>query len=207
MILKPTDLSIKENYKLLTGSILPRPIAFVSTISEDGIPNLAPYSFFMGITAKPPTIGFAPALKGGIGNKKDTLANIESSGEFVVNVVTEDIAEQMNDTAMDFPPEIDEFEISGLTAVKSNIIKPPRVKESPINLECILYESIHIGDGTAGSGALVIGEIVCYHISDNLYRDGRIDTELLKPVGRLAGQEYTTLGKRFTLEHKSKNGK
>ena len=202
MILKPEDLSIKDNYKLIIGSVLPRPIALVSTLSDDGVPNLAPFSFFTGLTSKPPMIGFAPALKGKEANKKDTLSNIESSGEFVVNIVTEDISEQMNKTAFEFPPDVDEFEIAGFTAIDSEIVKPPRVKESPINLECKLYQVVYIGDGTAGSGAFVIGEIVAYHIDDALYNDGRIDTALLKPVGRLAGQDYTTLGRCFSMDRK-----
>jgi flavin reductase (DIM6/NTAB) family NADH-FMN oxidoreductase RutF len=202
MILKPEDLSIKANYKLIIGSVLPRPIALVSTLSADGIPNLAPFSFFTGITSRPPTIGFAPALKGSDAEKKDTLANIEFAKEFVVNIVTEDISEQMVKTASEVAPDVDEFKLAGLTAIESEIVKPPRVKESPINLECKLYNVIYIGDGSAGSGAFVIGEIVVYHIEDYLYDDGKIETSLLKPVARLAGQDYTTLGRCFTLERK-----
>jgi flavin reductase (DIM6/NTAB) family NADH-FMN oxidoreductase RutF len=202
MILKPEELSIKDNYKLIIGSVLPRPIALVSTLSEDGVPNLAPFSFFTGITSKPATIGFAPALKGKEGEKKDTLANVESLKEFVVNIVTESISEQMVKTASEVAPDVDEFKVAGLTPIDSEIVKPPRVKESPINLECKLYKVVYIGDGTAGSGAFVIGEIVAYHIEDSLYSDGKIDTALLKPVGRLAGQDYTTLGRRFTMERK-----
>ena len=174
MILKPEDLSIKDNYKLIIGSVLPRPIALVSTLSDQGIPNLAPFSFFTGLTSKPATIGFAPALKGKEAKKKDTLANVESSKEFVVNIVTEDISEQMVKTASEVAPEIDEFEIAGFTAAESKIVKPPRVKESPINLECKLYQVVYIGDGSPGSGAFVIGEIVAYHIDDTLYNDGKI---------------------------------
>jgi flavin reductase (DIM6/NTAB) family NADH-FMN oxidoreductase RutF len=202
MILKPEELSIKDNYKLIIGSILPRPIALISTLSKDDIPNLAPFSFFTGITSKPPTIGFAPALKGKEGDKKDTLSNVESSREFVVNVVSEDITEKMIKTASDLPANIDEFQVAGFTPIESIIVKPPRVKESLINLECKLYKVVYIGDGSAGSGAFVIGEIVAYHIDDSIYHDGKIDTALLKPVGRLAGQEYTTLGHRFSIERK-----
>ena len=202
MILKPEELSIKDNYKLIIGSVLPRPIALVSTLSEDGVPNLAPFSFFTGITSKPPTIGFAPALKGKEADKKDTLANVESSGEFVVNIVTEDISDQMIKTASEVPSDVDEFQISGFTAIASEIVKPARVKESPINLECKLYKVVYIGDGTEGSGAFVIGEIVAYHIDDTLYSEGKIDTALLKPVARLAGQDYTTLGRCFSMERK-----
>jgi flavin reductase (DIM6/NTAB) family NADH-FMN oxidoreductase RutF len=203
MIIDPKNISVKDNYKLIIGCVLPRPIAFVSTMGQDGIVNLAPFSFFTGITSNPPTICFAPALKGDSRGKKDTLTNVEDSGEFVVNIVTEDIAKQMNETATDFPPDVDEFEIAGLTPAESSLVKPPRVKESPINMECKLYKTIYIGDGSAGSGALVIGEIILYHIDDSLYHEGRIDTGLLKPIGRLAGMEYTTLGRRFELIRKT----
>jgi flavin reductase (DIM6/NTAB) family NADH-FMN oxidoreductase RutF len=202
MIIDPSQASVKDNYKLLIGAVLPRPIALVSTLSKSGIPNLAPFSFFTVITAKPPTICFAPALKGAAAEKKDTLANIEETGEFVVNIVTEDIAEQMNETATEIPSEEDEFEHAGFTPQSSIRIKVPRVKESPINMECTLNQILYIGDGSPGSGALVIGEIVQYHIADELLSDGKIDTGLLKPVARLAGMEYTTLGKRFIIERK-----
>ena len=202
MIIDPSETSAKDNYKLLIGAVLPRPIAFVSTLSKSGIPNLAPFSFFTVITAKPPTLCFAPALKGKEAEKKDTLANIEETGEFVVNVVSEDIAVQMNETATDFPSDYDEFEHAGLTPEPSVKIKVPRVKESPVNMECKLHQILYIGDGSPGSGALVIGEIVQYHIADELYTDGKIDTGLLKPLGRLAGMEYATLGKRFVIERK-----
>ena len=206
MQLDPDILTVKENYKLMIGSILPRPIAFVSTISPTGIFNLAPYSFFMGITSNPPTIGFAPARKGQSGDKKDTLSNIEATKEFVVNIVTEDIAEKMNETATEFPADVDEFEIARLTAVASRIVKPPRVAESPINLECRLHDIVYIGKEEPGGGALVIGRIVMFHVRDDLIENGRIDTGRLRPVGRLAGQEYTTLGKRFILERKPYKG-
>jgi flavin reductase (DIM6/NTAB) family NADH-FMN oxidoreductase RutF len=202
MILKPEELSTKDNYKLLIGSVVPRPIAWVSTISKEGVRNLAPFSFFTALTSNPPTVGFAPTRKGSQAEKKDTLANVEISKEFVVNMVTEENALQMVKTATEFAPEVDEFERIGLTALESEIVKPPRVKESPISLECKLYQIVYIGDGTAGSGAFVIGEIVAYHIDDSLYSDGRIDTARLKPVGRLAGQEYTTLGRCFSMERK-----
>lgn len=202
MIINPSDLTVKENYKLVIGSVLPRPIALVSTISGSGDTNLAPFSFFTAVTSKPPTLCFAPALKGPSAIKKDTLHNIEETKEFVVNVVSEQIVEQMNETAIDFPPDIDEFAHANFTPEPSQIVKAPRVKESLINMECKLYDIIYIGDPGPGGGALVIGEIVCYHIADELLSDGKIDTGRLKPVGRLAGLEYTTLGKRFSLERK-----
>jgi flavin reductase (DIM6/NTAB) family NADH-FMN oxidoreductase RutF len=202
MQIDPDKISVRENYKLMIGSILPRPIAFVSTISPTGILNLAPYSFFTGITSNPPTIGFAPARKSPVGDKKDTLSNIEATKEFVVNIVTEDIAEQMNETSTNFPAEIDEFKVVGLTPVSSHIVKPPRVAESPINMECRLHDIVYIGKEEPGGGALVIGKIILFHIQDDLIKNGRINTERLRPIGRLAGQEYTTLGRRFVLERK-----
>ncbi|NIM20453.1 MAG: flavin reductase family protein [Candidatus Latescibacteria bacterium] len=202
MIIDPKDQPRRDVYKLMIGSILPRPIAFVSTISTDGTLNLAPFSFFTGVTSQPPTICFSPARRPADGTQKDTLNNIVATGEFVVNVVTEAIARQMNEAATDFPPEIDEFEMTGLTPIPSQIVAPPRVKESPINMECKLHQVIEIGPEGPGGGALVIGEIVLFHVADELLRKGRIDTGALKPVGRLAGTEYTTLGRRFSMERK-----
>ena len=201
MIIDPAEVSYTDCYKLMIGSIVPRPIAFVSTLSADGVRNLAPFSFYTGITASPPTICFAPGRRGG-GGRKDTLANVEATGEFVVNVVTEAIAEPMNDTATDFPPGIDEFEVVGLTPEASQIVKPPRVAESPINMECKLYDVIHINREQPGGGSLVIGEIVLFHVDDALVKNGRIDIPEIKPLGRLAGTEYTTLGRVISLERK-----
>jgi len=202
MKIDPKKQSVRENYKLMTGSILPRPIAFVSTRAKSGELNLAPFSYFTAISSMPPTICFAAGRKGKEGIKKDTLTNIEETGEFVVNVVTEDIVEQMNLTATDFPPEINEFKLAGLTPIDCDVVSVPRVKESPINMECKLYQVIHIGLESSGGSALIIGEILLFHITDHLLAEGKINTEFLKPVGRLAGQEYTTLGRRFTLERK-----
>jgi flavin reductase (DIM6/NTAB) family NADH-FMN oxidoreductase RutF len=199
VIVRTGELDIKENYKLLISSVVPRPIAFVSTLSADGVPNLAPFSFFTAMTARPPTIGFVSSRRSGETVKKDTLHNIESGGEFVINIVTEYIAEQMHRTSADYAPEIDEFALSSLSPVPSLMVKPPRVSESPINLECKLYRMVEIGDGEPGSGTLIIGEIIIYHVDDRLLVNGRIDPALLKPVGKLAGSEYSTLGLRFTM--------
>lgn len=194
MIIDPKSATYKDNYKLMIGSIVPRPIAFVSTLSQDGRANLAPFSYFTAISSDPPTLCFAPGRRPSDGDRKDTLGNIESTGEFVVNVVNVALGAAMNKTATDYPPDTDEFKVAGLTPVPSQKIKPPRVKESPINMECKLYDVIHIGKAQAGGGALVIGEIVLFHVADELYRDGRIDIRKLDPLGRLAGSEYCTLG-------------
>ena len=200
MIYRADELDSKQNYKLIAGSVLPRPIAFVSTLSENGIQNLAPFSFFTAITAHPPTVCFASSRRSGGSTKKDTLYNIESNGEFVINVVTENIVEQMHLTGGEFAPDVDEFVLSGLTPAPSVSVKPPRVAESPINLECKLYKTVDIGDGQAGSGTLIIGEIIIYHIADGLLSHDQIDSTLLKPVGKMAGMEYTTAGQRFMVE-------
>ena len=202
MIIDPKESTYIDAYKLMVGGIVPRPIAFVSTVAADGRLNLAPFSYFNAITSAPPTICFAPGRRHTDGGRKDTLNNIETTGEFVVNVVTEDIAAAMNKTATDFPPPVDEFEVAGPTPAPSEVVKAPRVKESPINMECKLYQVIHIGEERAGGGSLVIGEIVMWHIADELYVNGRIDTMALKPLGRLAGTRYTTLGKIISMKRK-----
>ncbi|WP_028785142.1 flavin reductase family protein [Thalassobacillus devorans] len=202
MEIKPDSLAWKDAYKLLIGSVLPRPIAFVSTIDEKGNVNLAPFSFFTGICADPMLICFAPMLRGTDGEKKDTLRNIEATKEFVINVVSEDFAEQMNNTAIEYRHGTDEFEAVGLTKSASASVKPPRVKESRVHLECELHELLHFGN-EPGAGSLVIGKVKVVQIQDDLYENGRIDTEKLNPIGRLAGQNYTkAIAETFTLERK-----
>ncbi len=200
MIIDPKEISYRECHKIMIGSVVPRPIAFVSTVSADGVPNLAPFSYYTAIAADPPTLCFAPGRRSSDGERKDTLSNIEATGEFVVNVVTEDIGPAMNATAMDFPPETNEFEVAELTPLPSRVVKPPRVGESPISMECKLHQVVPIGLPQAGGATLVIGEIVMFHVADHLYKDGRINIHELKPLGRLAGTEYTTLGKIISIE-------
>ena len=202
MIIDPRKQSYQDNYKLMIGSIIPRPIAFISTRSPEGIANLAPYSFFSGVTSNPPTICFAPSRKSPDGSKKDTLINIEATGEFVVNMVSTAFVRQMNETAMDFPYEVSEFAEAGLTEASAGLVKAPRVAESKINLECRLMQIVEIGPAEPGGGFLVIGEIILFHIADEIINNGRIDSSLLDPVGRLGGLEYCRLGERFALPRK-----
>lgn len=202
MIIEPSTLEWRDAYKLLIGSVLPRPIAFVSTVNKRGQANLAPFSFFTGICADPFLVCFSPMRRGTDGEKKDTLRNIEETKEFVVNIVGEKIVNQMNDCAVDFPPETDEFEQVGLTKALSRMVIPPRVEESDVQLECVLREILHFGDHP-GAGSLVIGQVMMVHIRDDLYREGKIDTEQLQPIGRLAGQSYTRAASdTFILERK-----
>lgn len=191
MILDPSEIPFQETHKLMIGSIVPRPIAFVSTQSKDGKNNVAPFSYFNGVCSKPPTIMFAPARRGWDGKEKDTLINIRETEEFVVNIVSESFAEKMVMCATDFDSDVDEFEISGLNTANSQKIKPPRVEEAKISFECKLNQIVEIGDGSAGSGFVVIGTIVLFHLDDNIYDNGRILLNQLEPLGRIAGNWYT----------------
>ncbi|MFF3099805.1 flavin reductase family protein [Viridibacillus arvi] len=193
------NLTWKDSYKLYTGSILPRPIALVSTISKGGIPNLAPFSNFCGVCPWPFMVGFAPMIRPEDGTKKDTTRNIEEIGEFVINIVTEDIVTKMNETSIEFAPDIDEFQESGLTPIPSSKVLPYRVKESPIQMECVLENMLTFGEGP-GSSNFVIGRVVKIHIEDTLYKDGKIDLANFKPVGRLAGPHYARMSDLFTLK-------
>ncbi len=202
MIFDPEKQSFKENYKLMVGSIIPRPIAFVSTVSKDGILNLAPFSFFNGVCSDPPTIIFAPARRPYDGEIKDTLRNIRDTGTFVVNIVSEAFAEAMVACATDFDPDVNEFEVSGLTPVPSLKVKPPRVKEAKISFECILNQIIEIGNQNPGSGFAVLGTIVLFHVADNVMKDGYINAEKLQPVARLGGNYYTVPERIFKIVRK-----
>ncbi|HEY9856560.1 MAG TPA: flavin reductase family protein [Stenomitos sp.] len=198
MIIDPSTLGHQERYKLLNGSVIPRPIAFVSTLSAKGERNLAPFSFFNVVCADPMVISFSVMRRGNTSQKKDTLLNIEETGEFVVNVVTEEIAERMNRTSADFPRGVDEFEHGPFTPVPSELVKPARVAESPINMECRLLQLVDMGD-RPGSGTLVLGEVLRFHIVDELYDRGRIRHDRYHAVGRLAGASYARTRDTFDL--------
>ena len=207
MIINPKEQSFKENHKLMIGSIVPRPIALVSTISKDSIKNLAPFSYFNGVCSKPPTIMFAPARRGWDGKEKDTLKNIKETKEFSINLVSESFVEQMIACSTDFDPEIDEFYISKLTPLSSKKIKPPIVKESKISFECILNKIVTVGNKEAGAGFIVIGEIILFHIDDEIVSNGHIDLNSFNPIGRLAGNFYTRPTNNFEIYRKIKPGK
>ena len=160
MIIDPANQSFKDNHKIMIGSIVPRPIALVSTLSKDGTPNLAPFSYFNGVCANPPTIMFAPSRRGYDGKVKDTLNNIRNNKEFVINIVSEGFVDQMVKCSTDFEPDVNEFDISELTPAPSKKVGPSLVKESKVNFECELNQIVEIGDGTAGSGFIVIGTVV-----------------------------------------------
>src|SRR5215813_7388123 len=200
MELDPQVIGVTASYKLLIGCVVPRPIAWVSTLGADGVPNLAPFSFFMGVCNDPPTIAFSSSRREG--SKKDTVTNIEHSGDFVVNVVDDPLAERMNLTSGEYPPEVDEFALTGLTAAPGVKVRAPRLVEAPISLECRVDRIISVG---RGPNTLVIGEIVYFHVRDGLYdpSTGRIDLHELRPVGRLAGNLYSHIHDIFEMKRPS----
>lgn len=195
MIINPDNLTAKENYKLLIGSVVPRPIAWVSTVSNEGKRNLAPFSFFTVASRKPPmlVISIGPGVGEREGTVKDTLRNIRDQKEYVINIVTASLGNEMHRSAENFSSDIDEFTYTGLTPVESAMVRPPRVKEAPINMECKLHDIIKLGDDH-----LVIGQMVQYHVWDELYEKGRINLEKLAPLGRLAGN-YSLVETVFSL--------
>jgi len=199
MIYDPTEHPFSETHKLMIGSIVPRPIALVSTTSNNGINNLAPFSYFNGVCSKPPTIMFAPARRGWDGKEKDTLINIRNTKEFSINVVSEDIGEKMVKCSTDYEEEIDEYSKSGLSPLSSKKIRPPIVSESKISLECTLNQIVQIGKNDAGSGFIVIGTIVLFHIDDEVYDNGRILLDKLQPLGRVAGNGYVRSTNAFDI--------
>jgi flavin reductase (DIM6/NTAB) family NADH-FMN oxidoreductase RutF len=200
MIIQPGDLTQKERYKLFIGTVLPRPIAWVSSMSPDGTLNAAPFSFFTVVATVPMTLVFCPQIPA-TGRAKDTLYNVEATGEFVVNVTNEETAQVMNLTATTLGPSDSEFEWAGLTPAPSKTIAVPRIAEAPASYECVLRQIVHVGDGSAGSGAAVFGEVQCIHIREDLYdEDGYVKLERLKPIGRLAGAGYTRVTDLFFME-------
>ena len=189
MKIDPTELDWHKSHELLTNAVAPRPIAFVSTVGENGIYNLAPYSYFSAISTTPMVVGFSQGRKP-MGQKKDTLVNIEFSKEFVIGIVTESIAYYMVKTSRAYPADVDEFKEVGLTPAKADLIKPPLIAESPINMECRLLQILEFGQASR-INSFVIGEVVLIHIKDEYVSDGRLQPQKLKIVGRMAGHGRT----------------
>ena len=200
MELNPTSIPWQTINKLMTGSIVPRPIGWISTRNQYGLPNLAPYSFFNMVCANPPTIVFAPMIRSTDGRPKDTLNNVKENGEFVVNIVTEELAEAMNRSSQETIPDVNEFELAGVTPKESTVVKAPRVAESPINFECEARDIIEISN-QPGGGYLVTGTILHMHIDDRVMLGiDKINLATLKPIGRLAGGAYVRMTDIFYLE-------
>jgi flavin reductase (DIM6/NTAB) family NADH-FMN oxidoreductase RutF len=189
------DLDQKDKYRLLTSCIVPRPIAWVTSVSQDGIYNAAPFSYFTGVSIEPPLVLFAVERRHG--EKKDTLINIEQTKEFVINIVTASNVEQMNITSKDFLIKDDEIKIAGLTTTSSKFVSPPSIKESPVHMECKLEQIIEIG---SSPHSLIIGRVIAVTTDETVMNNGRIDMDSLQAVGRMGGKWYTKSTNLFELE-------
>lgn len=199
MLTFDTNKTFQENYKFLIGAILPRPIAVISTRNEDGSNNLAPFSFFTAVSAKPMIIAFSPLIKSSNREIKDTPKNIFREKEFVVNFATEKLIDQINACSTELPYGEDEFLYAGLTPIASEMIKANRVKESPIHFECILRDHLSYGN-EPGCGQIITGEVVKIHIDEALYDKGRINTDAFSPIGRGAGNDWILCDHRIERE-------
>jgi flavin reductase (DIM6/NTAB) family NADH-FMN oxidoreductase RutF len=175
--------------------VAPRPIGWISTLHESGVPNLGPYSFFAAMASEPPIIAFSTD------GYKDSLINARKTGEFVYSLSTLPLARQMNASAQNVPPGVNEFELAGLTPAPSRLVKPPRVKESPAALECVVTESYELKDrhGRPTERFIVLGQVVAVHIDDAFIRDGRFDTKAAQPLSRLGYRDYASLGEFFEM--------
>jgi flavin reductase (DIM6/NTAB) family NADH-FMN oxidoreductase RutF len=199
MLIDFSTLPVRDAYQWMTSSILPRPIAWVSTISPDGRVNLAPFSFFQGITANPPTLMFVP-VNSRDGSKKDTVRNIELVPEFVVNMVPRALAEKMNATAALLPYGESEFEAFGIASAPSQGVRPPRVAAAPVAFECTLHQIVTIGTGALAAN-VVFGRIIAAHVQDGVIgADGFPDPMKLDLVGRLGREDYATTRDVFSLK-------
>lgn len=194
----PNDLDYISVYKLLTGSIIPRPIGWISTIDKNGINNLAPFSYFNAVGEDPPHVMFSTVR--GNNTNKDTLNNVLENKQFVVNMVTEDLVEQMNLTSQTVASDVDEFVLAGLTPIPSLKIKPMRVKESLITFECEMVHHYFLENHKHGGACIVIGRIIMMHFDDSVLLDNfKINMESYKPVARLAGSNYSKIGEVFSI--------
>jgi|SRR5580704_6076306 flavin reductase (DIM6/NTAB) family NADH-FMN oxidoreductase RutF len=204
MIVTPSDLSHSDLYNMILNSVAPRPIAWVSTISAAGDLNLAPFSFFNAVCVDPPLLAFAPGLRpsrqpeASHGDAKDTLRNVRETKEFVVNIVTYELAEAMNLTSGEYGASVNEFELARLTPKPSKIVRPPRVAESPVSFECRLHQILDFSSRPTSS-SLVIGQVVSIHINDAHLKDGKLDRNSLDLVGRMGGIQYTRTTQRFEM--------
>ena len=195
MIINPSTLEPRHRYRLLISTVAPRPIAWISTRAKDGSFNLAPFSFFQALTGTPPLVVISIGQRQGA--PKDTLRNIQETGEFVINTVAEELAEKMNITSGEYGADMNEFELAGLTPAPSEVVKAPCVAESPINMEAKLFQLVPL---TGSDYSLVIGEIVRWHVADGyLAPDGLVDIARIRPIARLARDEYTKFGEVFAM--------
>jgi len=211
MDVTPSQLPHRELYNILINAVAPRPIAWVSSISASGQPNLAPFSFFNAVCAKPPLLAFAPGMRlaktsertgqsagAPAAQPKDTLRNIRETREFVINLVTFELAEAMNLTSGEYDATVNEFELAKVASAPSNVVRPRRVAGSPVSFECTMHQILDFNPAPEGS-SLVIGEIVSVHIDEQHLKDGRLDRNSLDLIGRMGGLEYTRTTQRFEM--------
>jgi flavin reductase (DIM6/NTAB) family NADH-FMN oxidoreductase RutF len=194
----PAEHPSADIYKLMIGAIVPRPIAFVSSLDAAGIGNLAPFSYFTACSSNPPVVCFCTTVRSGPQPTKDSLRNIQATGEFVVNIVSEEFAQQMNACSAEVSPEIDEFDLSGLTRLPSELVKPPRVAESHVQMECRLRQVVAVSD-KPGGGYLVLGEVLVFHVDEAVLDGDKIDPARLRAIGRMGGPTYVRTTDRFDL--------
>jgi flavin reductase (DIM6/NTAB) family NADH-FMN oxidoreductase RutF len=200
MEISPEDLPWQSVYNILVGSVLPRPIGWISTVDSAGRPNLAPFSFFNAVCPNPPHVLFCPNVRITDQHTKDSLCNVQATGEFVVNIVTENLAEAMNLTSAELPAEVNEFEYGNLDISPSKVVQPPRVAASPIHFECKVAHILDLGD-RPGAGSVVIGRVVHIHVDESvLFGGDKIDLWKLKPIGRLGGNGYCRVTDLFKME-------
>lgn len=196
----PGDIDNRALYGFFTSAIIPRPIAFVSTVDAEGNVNLSPFSYFNVVSTRPPILIFAPVRNARNGKQKDTYENIREIKECVIHMVNFALAEQMNITSASFPKGINEFKEAGLTELKSDMVKPPRVKESPLAFECKVNQIVELGD-SGGAGSLIICEILKIHVHESILNDqGKVDALKLDAIGRLGGNQYMRMTKENLFE-------
>jgi len=202
MILNPQTLDHKERYKLMIGAIVPRPIAWVSSMDAEGRLNLAPFSYFTAVCTDPMTLLFCPGWSTLRGRRKDTHLNIEQTGEFVINITDEATKEAMNLSATEFEHGVNEFEWAGVTPAPSSVVRAPRVAEAPVAFECTLQQIVVVGEGPGG-GAAIFGVVQAVHIRDDIYANGYVLPERLRPIGRMAGASYVHIHDFFEMQRVS----
>lgn len=194
----PKNNTERDNYKLLTGTVIPRPIAFVTTVASDGTVNGAPFSYFNIVSSNPPMISLALQRKNGI--MKDTARNIKEKKEFVVHIVDEQNVEQVNITAASLPPNESEIEKTNFQLIDSEIVTVPAIREAKVRMECVLAHQLELEENGEVGVDFVIGKVVTFHIDEDIYEDGKINHHRLAAISRLAGSNYAKIGATFSLE-------
>jgi flavin reductase (DIM6/NTAB) family NADH-FMN oxidoreductase RutF len=198
MIFDPATLDRQALHALINGLVYPRPIAWVSTVSRDGRPNLAPFSFFNAFSFSPPTVALGPGSRKGV--NKDTLRNIRETGEFTISVVTEELAHLANATSGEFPPEVNEWEAFGIAGVECEAVRPRRVAASPAAFECRLLQIIDLGTPDMPTNSLVVGRVVRIHVDEAAMNGTTPNSDALRLVGRMGGSEWCRTDAKFNLK-------